>query len=113
MAAVVEQLRADGRTVNEEVTARLSPARFEHISPYTKCRFEVEAGFSRTRLRPLLGSVVNSLPDLWAKRRKAVTLQPNAVILRVGGDDVQLLAWQPRVRAPWIRHHCKPCSAHN
>jgi TnpA family transposase len=33
MAAVIEQLRAGGRTVNEEDIARLSPARFEHINP--------------------------------------------------------------------------------
>jgi hypothetical protein len=53
MAAVIEQLRAEGRTVNEEDIARFSPARYEHINPYGKYRFEVEAGSSRTRLRPL------------------------------------------------------------
>jgi hypothetical protein len=39
--------------VNEEDIARLSPARFEHINPYGKYRFEVEEGLSRFRLRPL------------------------------------------------------------
>jgi len=34
MAAVIDQLRAEGRTVNEEDIARLSPARYEHINPY-------------------------------------------------------------------------------
>src|SRR4051794_30948416 len=53
MAAVIERLRAEGKTVNEEDIARLSPARYEHINPYGKYRFEVEAGLSRTRLRPL------------------------------------------------------------
>jgi len=53
MAAVIEQLRAEGRTVNEEDIARLSPARYEHINPYGKYRFEVEEGLSRFRLRPL------------------------------------------------------------
>ena len=53
MAAAIEQLRAEGRRVNEEDTARLSPARYEHINPYGKYRFEIEAGLSRTRLRPL------------------------------------------------------------
>ena len=53
MAAVIEQLRAEGKTVNEEDIARLSPARYEHINPYGKYRFEVEEGLSRTRLRPL------------------------------------------------------------
>src|SRR5947207_4205438 len=53
MAAVIEQLRAEGRPVNEEDIARLSPARYEHINPYGKYRFEVEEGLSRSRLRPL------------------------------------------------------------
>jgi TnpA family transposase len=53
MAAVIERLRAEGKTVNEEDIARLSPARYEHINPYGKHRFEVEEGLSRTRLRPL------------------------------------------------------------
>ena len=50
MAAVIEQLRAEDRTVNEEDIARLSPARYEHINPYGKYRFEVEEGLSRVRL---------------------------------------------------------------
>ena len=53
MAAVIEQLRSEGRTVNDEDISRLSPARYEHINPYGKYRFEVEEGLSRTRLRPL------------------------------------------------------------
>nr|WP_303652785.1 Tn3 family transposase [Paludisphaera mucosa] len=53
MAAVIKQLRAEGKTVNEEDIARLSPARYEHINPYGKYRFEVEGGLSRSRLRPL------------------------------------------------------------
>ncbi len=53
MTAVIEQLRAEGKTVNEEDIARLWPSRYEHLNPYGKCRFEVEAGLSRNRLRPL------------------------------------------------------------
>ena len=53
MAAVIDRLRAEGKTVNEEDIARLSPARYEHINPYGKYRFEVEDGLSRSRLRPL------------------------------------------------------------
>ena len=53
MAAVIERLPAEGKTVNEEDIARLSPARYEHINSYGKHRFEVEEGLSRTRLRPL------------------------------------------------------------
>ncbi|MGO8721592.1 MAG: Tn3 family transposase, partial [Acidimicrobiales bacterium] len=53
MAAVIDRLRAEGKTVNEEDIARLSPARYEHINPYGKYRFEVEEGLSRSHLRPL------------------------------------------------------------
>jgi rRNA maturation protein Nop10 len=53
MAAVIERLRSEGKTVNDEDIARLSPARYEHINPYGKYRFEVQEGLSRTRLRPL------------------------------------------------------------
>ena len=53
MAAVIDRLRAEGKTVKEEDIARLSPARYEHINPYGKYRFEAEEGLSRTRLRPL------------------------------------------------------------
>ena len=55
MAAVIEQLRSEGRTVNDEDISRLSPARYEHINPYGKYRFETQEGLSRTRLRPLRG----------------------------------------------------------
>jgi TnpA family transposase len=53
MAAVIERLRSEGKTVNDEDIARLSPARYEHINPYGKHRFEVQEGLSRTRLRSL------------------------------------------------------------
>jgi len=53
MAAVIDQLWAEGRTVKEEYIARLSPARYEHINPYGKYRFDVEERLSRFRLRPL------------------------------------------------------------
>jgi hypothetical protein len=46
MAAAIEQLRTEGESVNEEDIARLSPARYEHINPYGKYRFEVEEGLS-------------------------------------------------------------------
>jgi TnpA family transposase len=53
MAAVIDRLRAEGKTVKDEDIARLSPARYEHINPYGKYRFEIEVGLSRSRLRPL------------------------------------------------------------
>jgi TnpA family transposase len=52
MAGMIAQLRSEGRTVNDEDISRLSPARYEHINPYGKYRFEVEEGLSRTRFRP-------------------------------------------------------------
>jgi TnpA family transposase len=53
MAAVIDRLRDEGKTMNDEDIARLSPARYEHINPYGKYRFEAEEGLSRSRLRPL------------------------------------------------------------
>jgi hypothetical protein len=53
LAAVIEQLRSEGRTVIDKDISRLSPARYEHINPYYKYRFEVNEGLSRNRLRPL------------------------------------------------------------
>jgi hypothetical protein len=38
MAGVIEQLRSEGRTVNDEDISGLSPARYEHINPYGKYR---------------------------------------------------------------------------
>jgi hypothetical protein len=53
MATVIDRLRDGGKSVNDEDIARLSPARYEHINPYGKYRFEIEEGLSRSRLRPL------------------------------------------------------------
>jgi hypothetical protein len=53
MGAATDQLRAEGHEVNEDDIARFSPARFEHINPNRKYRFEVEEELSRSHLRPL------------------------------------------------------------
>lgn len=53
MAAVIDQLRAEGYPVREEDMAHLSPARFEHVNPYGKYAFEIENAHKLTRLRPL------------------------------------------------------------
>ena len=53
MAAVLEELRQEGYPVRDEDVAHLSPARYEHINPYGKYRFDLEEEFSRTELRPL------------------------------------------------------------
>jgi Tn3 transposase DDE domain len=41
MAAVIEQLQAEGYSVRDEDIAHLSPARFEHLNPYGKYLFDL------------------------------------------------------------------------
>jgi TnpA family transposase len=53
ITAVIEQLRAEGCSVRDEDVAHISPARYEHINPYGRYRFDVEANLSPKRLRPL------------------------------------------------------------
>ena len=53
MSAVLDQLRTEGHNVDEADVAHLSPARYAHINPYGKYRFNVEAEFNRKSLRPL------------------------------------------------------------
>lgn len=53
MTAALDQLRAEGHTVNDDDVAHLSPARYEHINPYGKYRFELEENINRGQLRPL------------------------------------------------------------
>ncbi len=53
MAAALEQLKAEGHTVNDEDVVHLSPARYAHINPYGKYRFNVEEVMKRKGLRPL------------------------------------------------------------
>ncbi|HYQ91655.1 MAG TPA: Tn3 family transposase, partial [Candidatus Competibacteraceae bacterium] len=53
MAAAIDQLRQEGYPVQEEDIAHLSPARYEHINPYGRYRFEVNPELAPNRLRPL------------------------------------------------------------
>ena len=53
MTEVTKRLRAEGYPVQEEDLARLSPARYEHINPYGKYRFELTDELDGTNLRPL------------------------------------------------------------
>ncbi len=53
MTAVLEQLKKEGRPVNEADIVHLSPARYEHINPYGKYQFDIDETLSRHRLRPL------------------------------------------------------------
>jgi TnpA family transposase len=53
MAEVIRQLEAEGHPVQEGDLVHLSPARYEHINPYGKYHFDIEAGLNRQGLRPL------------------------------------------------------------
>jgi len=53
MSAVLDQLRSEGYNVDDGDVVHLSPARYAHINPYGKYRFNVEGEFHRKGLRPL------------------------------------------------------------
>lgn len=53
MTAVLEQLKKEGKPVNEADVVHLSPARYEHINPYGKYQFNIDETLSWQRLRPL------------------------------------------------------------
>ena len=53
MQAVLDSLCAEGRSVEEDDVAHLSPARFEHVNPYGKYVFPLEEAERRQGLRPL------------------------------------------------------------
>lgn len=53
MNAVIEQLKVEGYPIMESDLRHLSPARFEHINPYGKYRFDIDKELQRKELRPL------------------------------------------------------------
>jgi TnpA family transposase len=53
MTAVIDQLRRDGQTIDDECLAHLSPALYEHINPYGHYRFELHEPELLRGLRPL------------------------------------------------------------
>ena len=53
MKAVLDQLQAEGQHVDDVGVAHLSPARYAHLNPYGKYRFNVDEEFHRKGLRPL------------------------------------------------------------
>ena len=53
MSAVLDQLRSEGYNVDDVDVVHLSPARYAHINPYGKYRFNVKGEFHRKGLRPL------------------------------------------------------------
>ncbi len=53
IAAVLDYLRQEGYSINEEDIAHLSPARFDHINPYGKYHFDLTENQNRKGLRQL------------------------------------------------------------
>ena len=49
----LDQLRSEGHNVDDGDVVHLSPARYAHINPYGKYRFNGEGEFNRKGLRPL------------------------------------------------------------
>ena len=50
---MLDSLRTEGSSVEEDDVAHLSPARFEHVNPYGKYVFPLEEVERRQGLRPL------------------------------------------------------------
>lgn len=53
MWEVIEQLKREGRQIDEEDVKHLSPARYEHINVYGRYFFPISEEMSRKGLRPL------------------------------------------------------------
>jgi TnpA family transposase len=53
MTAAINQLKAESLPISEADIVHLSPARYEHINPYGKYRFDLAKNFYRQQLRPL------------------------------------------------------------
>ena len=53
MAAVLDELRAEGHVIADADVVHLSPARSANVNRYGKYRFNLSEELERTRLRPL------------------------------------------------------------
>jgi TnpA family transposase len=53
MEAAINQLKAENLPISETDIVHLSPARYEHINPYGKYRFDLAKNYYRRQLRPL------------------------------------------------------------
>lgn len=53
IAATIDKLKRAGHIIADEDLLHLSPARFEHINPYGRYRFEEEAEIKRKGLRSI------------------------------------------------------------
>lgn len=53
MQAAIDHLKAQDYPVNEDDLTHLSPARYQHINPYGKFKFEISVDLASNGLRPL------------------------------------------------------------
>ena len=97
MSAALEQRRDQGLTVADEHVRRLSPARYEHINPYGKCRFALDASLNTHPPRRLsCAKVRHRLPDMFSNRGgtpRRIDLEPESFAngpLRRADHDLQL-----------------------
>ena len=84
MAAVIDRLRAEGKTVNEEDIARLSPARYEHIDDVKRLLKDQQLSRGLTRLVGVLVAA-STLPGAIAQR-----LETDAATYATSGREL----WQ-------------------
>ena len=53
MGAVIDRLKSKGERIAPEDLAHLSPARYDHINPYGRYRFQVDRWAGKKPLRPI------------------------------------------------------------
>ena len=53
MQAVIDQLKEEGYSINDEDLSHISPCRFDHINKHGHFLFNVEKELNRNGLRPL------------------------------------------------------------
>ena len=53
MQVVIDQLKAEGYSINDDDLAHISPCRFDHINKHGRYTFNVEKEWKRQTLRPL------------------------------------------------------------
>ncbi len=51
MEAIINQLKSEGHTVNEEYLAHISPCRFNHLNKYGRYNFNVDKEWNRKQFR--------------------------------------------------------------
>ncbi len=53
MQVVIDQLKAEGYSINDDDLAHISPCSFDHINKHGRYTFNVEKEWKRQTLRPL------------------------------------------------------------